>query len=63
MQQNDKQNMDNSTYNNKSKECIDVIDTLHDMAHKGCFDNLQESVLKNAVDVLRSFLNVGITTK
>lgn len=44
-------------------ECVQVIDTLHDMAHKGAFKNIDFSIFSKFMDFCSDLMNVKITPK
>lgn len=48
---------------NPHEECIDVVDKLHELAHNGCFDSMDDGVVRKATQFLRGFLDVNVTLK
>lgn len=44
-------------------ECVNVIDTLHNMAHKGAFKNIDISIVKRFMDFVSVMMDVKLTPK
>lgn len=43
--------------------CVKVIDTLHDMAHKGAFKNIDLDLVRKFTDFAAIFMDVKLTPK